>query len=206
MSLFCHDEEPPNSPKRCRFFTSSLKDAFRTCHRLSGRHSCLSLEDDEYLVSDMDDDEQEVMVSTIITRATEAKLRRKSSVYWFFSPSFGDLFVTPKAVQKIYDGENEDYKERDEFHSVNSCFSRCSSVGSREGFLSARTNFSRSSSLSALDFQELKRRSIFLEFCHCEGWPFGLCRRAALLPPLPKSPADSWSWRKRARRVKLHRC
>ncbi|KAK6938707.1 hypothetical protein RJ641_032215 [Dillenia turbinata] len=206
MSFFCDDEKPPNSANRRRFFTSSLKDAFCTRHGLRGRHSCLSLEDDEYLVPDMDDDEQEVMVSTIITRATEAKLRRKSSLYWFFSPSTGDLLVTPKAVQQIDDSANEDYKERDEFHSVKCCFSRCSSVGSREGFLSARTNFSRCSSLSALDFQELRRRSIIQEFCHCEGWPFGLCRRAVLLPPLPKSPVDSWSWHKRARRVNLYQC
>jgi hypothetical protein len=35
-------------------------------------------------------------------------------------------------------------------------------------------------------------------FRDCEGWPFGLCRRPAVLPlpPLPSTPADSWKWRK----------
>lgn len=102
--------------------------------------------------------------------------------------------------------EESDGKEREDFFSVGSCFSRCSSATNMEAFVSARTNFSRCSSLSSLDFPDLWRRSIIQELLYqCEGWPFGLCRKRLLLPPLPKSPAESWSWRKSrsARTTKL---
>lgn len=146
----------------------------------------------------------------------EAKSRRKSnfnteSLNFVFSPKVGELLGTQQPVQKNEESE----LERDEFFSVGSCLSRCSSARSTEPFLSVKTNFSRCSSLSGLDcvdfrqfdvhkefwhgmdFQDLRRRSIIQEVCHCEGWPFGLCRKALLLPPLPKSPSESWSWRKK---------
>ena len=28
------------------------------------------------------------------------------------------------------------------------------------------------------------------------NWPVGLCRKALLVPPLPKSPSYSWTWKK----------
>ncbi|KAL8141152.1 hypothetical protein V2J09_007173 [Rumex salicifolius] len=62
-------------------------------------------------------------------------------------------------------------------------------------YFSVDTSFSNTLSFNGNEnFSELKRRSIFHEFSYCEGWPFGLCKRAMLLPPLPKSPSDSWSW------------
>ncbi|KAK8489377.1 hypothetical protein V6N11_082707 [Hibiscus sabdariffa] len=62
---------------------------------------------------------------------------------------------------------------------------------SKEAFLSANTDFSRCSSLNKtefpeiwkFDFQDFRRRSIIHEFCHCEGWPFRLCKKTVLLPP-----------------------
>ncbi|CAN1819681.1 hypothetical protein LINPERHAP1_LOCUS28807 [Linum perenne] len=95
--------------------------------------------------------------------------------------------------------------EEDEFFSVGSYLSCCSSVLSREEFLSVKTNLSRCSSFSKVEeFPSLQKRvSILQELCHCEGWPFGLCRKAVLLPPLPKSPSESWLWRKGTRSVRL---
>ncbi|KAJ6335180.1 hypothetical protein OIU78_011922 [Salix suchowensis] len=69
-----------------------------------------------------------------------------------------------------------------------------------EAFVSAEPNSSRCPSFDEFDFP---KRSILQEFCQCQGWPFGLCRKAVLLPPLPKSPSESWSWRKGARIVKM---
>lgn len=136
----------------------------------------------------------------------EAKLRRKAgfmsdSFSWVFSPTTRELFLTPKAVQQE-DNKDED-ENREDFFSVKSCFSHCSSAASREAFFSVNTNFSRCSSLIGLDFPDSWRRSVIQELCYCEGWPFGLCRKAVLLPPLPKSPSESWSWRKRTKIVKL---
>ena len=140
------------------------------------------------------------------------KLRHKPFVFtdsfsWVYSPMTGELFVTPKAAQQkeedgISDDENDDARE--DFFSVGSCLSCCSSALSREVFVSAKTNSSPCSSLNGFEFPDFPKRSILEEFCvHCQGWPFGLCRKAVLLPPLPKSPSESWSWRKGARSVKI---
>lgn len=137
----------------------------------------------------------------------ESKNKRKSSnigmdsFYWALSPAAGDSIITPKAEKR---NKNVD-EDGEEFFSAASRLSRCSSATSLDAFVSAKTCLSRCSSLSRIDFQDFgKQRSIILEFIHCEGWPFGLCRKALLLPPLPKSPADSWLWRKSGRMIKIN--
>ncbi|KAL5844929.1 hypothetical protein ACOSQ4_010887 [Xanthoceras sorbifolium] len=207
MSVFYH-EEPPHHSKRCKFLTAALKDAFTNCHNFNGRRSTSGPEE-EHQTSDFDD-EQEVVVSEIRTRAME-KLRRKPSLVmtdsfsWVFSPRTRELYL--KAEQKKEDNEED---AREEYFTVGSCFSCCSSAMSREAYHSVKTNFSRCSSLNGLDFQDFWRldsqdfrRSIIKELCYCEGWPFGLCRKAVLLPPLPKSPSESWSWRKGTRIARM---
>ncbi|KAE8100647.1 hypothetical protein FH972_018525 [Carpinus fangiana] len=203
MSIFYHEEPPPNSSKRCKFLSATLKDAFSNCHSFGGRRSTSSLEE-ESAASDFDED-QEGVVSAIRSQAME-KLRRRPSLLTesfslvVYSPVTKELYMTPKAVQRGEDLDDED--EDEDFVTVGSCFSCCSSALSREAYHSVKTNFSRCSSLNGLDFQEFWRRSIIQELCHCQGWPFGLCRRAVLLPPLPKSPSESWSWRKGTRITK----
>lgn len=133
------------------------------------------------------------------------KLRRKPGIItdsfsWVFSPRSRELYL--KALQQHNEDDDDDEDAREEFCSVGSCFSCYSSAISREAFYSVKTNFSCSSSLNGLDFQDF-RRSIIQEICYCEGWPFGLCRKAVLLPPLPKSPSESWSWRKGTRIAKM---
>ncbi|XP_022772847.1 uncharacterized protein LOC111315421 [Durio zibethinus] len=208
MSVF-YQEEQPRKSKRCKFLATVLKEAFSNCHISDGRLSNSCPEED--YSSDIED-ESEVVVSEIRNRAMEKMKRRPSliseSFSWVLSPSTGELFITSKYAKRR-DKDNE-ADEREEFFSVGSCFSFSSSAVSREAFLSAKTNFSRCSSLNKIDlpdiwkfdFQDFRRRSIIQEFCHCEGWPFGLCRKAVLLPPLPKSPSESWSWRKGKRLAK----
>ncbi|EER96866.1 uncharacterized protein LOC8083228 [Sorghum bicolor] len=80
-----------------------------------------------------------------------------------------------------------------------------------EAFFSVKSFFTRSTSRAATVASSacmmmidpppptLMRSPEALErFRDCEGWPFGLCRRPAVLPlpPLPSTPADSWKWRK----------
>ncbi|XWS14676.1 hypothetical protein CRYUN_Cryun35bG0029600 [Craigia yunnanensis] len=209
MSVF-YQEEQPRQSKRCKFLATVLKEAFSNCHTFNGRLSN-SGHEEEYSTSDIND-ESEVVVSEIRSRAIEKMKRRPrliaESFSWVLSPSSGELYITSKHAKRR-DKDNED-DERKELFSVESCFSFCSSAVSREAFLSAKTNFSRCSSLNKIDFpdiwkfdfQDFRRRSIIQEFCHCEGWPFGLCRKAVLLPPLPKSPSESWSWRKGTRLAK----
>ncbi|KAJ8772832.1 hypothetical protein K2173_028009 [Erythroxylum novogranatense] len=208
MGVF-HQEEPPNPSKKCKFLVATLKDVFSNCSTGGGRLSNSSPEHD-YPATDFDD-EQEIIVSEIRSRIMERSRQRSfvltDSFSWVYSPKTGELFVTPKASLRKGNDQNEEDEsednERDEFFSVGSCFSCCSSALSRETFMSVKTNFSRCFSDKGLEFRECPRRSIILEFCHCEGWPFGLCKKAVLLPPLPKSPSESWSWRKGARIVKM---
>ncbi|XP_019152974.1 PREDICTED: uncharacterized protein LOC109149590 [Ipomoea nil] len=210
------DESSPNPSKRCsKCLSSTLKDAFANCHGLCCKFSTSRLEteeeEEEALTSDYDEDEE--FVSAVISKYLESKLRQKMSLTSSenfccdFSPAAGDLFIPAKAImQQKLQGNNGE--EREEFVSVGSHFSHSSSStsGSMEAFVSAKTSFSRCSSLSRIDFPDFWRPgSNILQFTQCEGWPFGLCRRRALLlPPPPKSPSDSWKWRKTAGFIKLH--
>ncbi|GMI89718.1 hypothetical protein like AT1G47410 [Hibiscus trionum] len=200
MGVF-YQEEQPHQSKRCKFLTTVLKEAFSNCHTFNGRRSDSGLQE-EYSTSAIDDESQ-VVVSEIRSRAMEKMKRRPSriseSISWVLSPSTGELHITSKQAKR---GDEDDKDE--EFFSIGSCFSFYSSGASKEAFLSANTDFSRCSSLNNIDFpevwkfdfQDFRRRSTIQEFCHCEGWPFGLCKKTVLLPPLPKSPSESWSWRK----------
>ncbi|XP_044476087.1 uncharacterized protein LOC123203704 [Mangifera indica] len=206
MSAFYH-EEPPEDSKRCKLLAMVLKNVCSNCqcHSDSGRLS-LSSPVEEFQTTDFNQ-EQEVVVSEIRSRAME-KLRRKSSpvtdsLAWVVSPRSRELYL--KAHQQKDDEDEEDEEDgRDEFFSVGSSFPCYSSAVSREAYYPVKTNFSCCSpGLKGFDFQEFQKldfqdlqRSIIQELCLCEGWPFGLCRRAVLLPPLPKSPSESWSWHK----------
>ncbi|KAL3514491.1 hypothetical protein ACH5RR_027208 [Cinchona calisaya] len=206
-----HHEESSDPSKRCKFLPSPLKVAFSDCHTFRGRLSSSTPEDDHFPSSYYDDDE-EVFVSAIISKYMEYKIRRKSgltvdSFSWALSPETRQLFTTPKPMQVMQQKGNDD-EPLDDFFSPCSCLSRCSSVSSSVGaFASAKTTFTRSSSLSRIDFQDFwRRRLIIQELSHCQGWPFGLCRKALLLPPLPKSPSDSWLWRKSGRVIRIQSC
>ncbi|CAJ1973373.1 unnamed protein product [Sphenostylis stenocarpa] len=197
MGVFYH-EEPPNQPKSCKYIAATLKEVFSSCQTFGARLSTSSFED-EYPLSDFDE-EQEVFIAAVINRTMEKQKQKPSalrhSYSWVYSPATKELYVTQAvAPQEKVEGDQEK-DEGEEFLSVKSCFSRCSSSPSGEAFYSVKTNLSRCSSLNDLDLSKPWRRSVIEEFRHCEGWPFGLCRRAVLLPPLPKSPSESWLSRK----------
>ncbi|OIT04133.1 PREDICTED: uncharacterized protein LOC109224956 [Nicotiana attenuata] len=206
--VFSPKQESPNPSKRCKFFTSTLKDAFTNCHIFKESHSSTQSSDEDDAIDDYDD-EEEVFVSIVISKYIESKCRRQTTISsdkfnWTFSPTAGDLFISTKLMQQKEDKEHQEKEENEDFFSVGTRLSRCSSAKSYEAFATAKTTLSRSSSLNRIDFQDFPRRSVIQEFSHCEGWPFGLCRKLLLLPPLPKSPSDSWSWRKSARMIKIH--
>ncbi|KAK6773095.1 hypothetical protein RDI58_028333 [Solanum bulbocastanum] len=202
---FSLNQESPNHSKRFKLLVSTVKDAFANCHSFRKRSHSSPEEDD--LICDYDD---EVFISAVISQYMELKCRRKTTTTtdkftWAFSPTTGDLFISARLRQKEEGNEDQETEERrEDFYSVASCLSPCSSATGFEAFVTAKTVFSRSSSLDSIDFQDLRRHSVVQELSDCEGWPFGLYRKALLLPPLPKSPSDSWSWRKSARMVKIH--
>ncbi|CAN1819686.1 hypothetical protein LINPERHAP1_LOCUS28807 [Linum perenne] len=186
MGVFYQEEEPspPNPSKKCKLLlASTLRDVFSNCKSCGGRISSSSpLQDEDYVATtDLEDEQEVVVLSAIRTRAMEKSKSKSKHKAFVITDSFsGELFSSPKRLE-------------------------CSSVLSREEFLSVKTNLSRCSSFSKVEeFPSLQKRvSILQELCHCEGWPFGLCRKAVLLPPLPKSPSESWLWRKGTRSVRL---
>ncbi|KAL0558012.1 hypothetical protein IC582_006575 [Cucumis melo] len=204
MGVF-YQEDPPNPSRKC-FLAGVLKDAFCNCHTFRKPLPKFN-DEDEYPTSDFDDTEEEI-VSEIRTRAME-KLKRKAnlsdSFSWVFSPATKELYITSMEIEKMDESGNED-NMGDEFYSVQSFLTCCSTAATNEAFFSVEANFSRCSSLNGLNFldEDLKRRTILQEVFHCEGWPFGLCRKAVLLPPLPKSPSESWSWSKGTKIVKTY--
>lgn len=136
-----------------------------------------------------------MFVSEVVSKYVESKCKRKSSsgintLRWALSPQhFLHAWRKSSSSGGSKDGSSPAAGIR---------LSRCSSATSYDEFFSVKSRFSRSSSVNKLDYQESCKHSIvLLELYHYEGWPFGLCKKAFLLPPLPKSPSDSWSWRKR---------
>ncbi|KAI3785493.1 hypothetical protein L1987_44612 [Smallanthus sonchifolius] len=208
MSLF-HHQEPSNPSKRCKFF----KDALATCHTFCRRISSQSLQQGDDDVTDYDD-EQEIFVSAVLSKYKESKSKRKivltvDNFICDFDFGFGfSPTKLPTSSKKITQhAYASDVEDMNEFYSPCTHLSRCSSATlTAEAYMSVKTNLSRCSSMSSFEFPMFRRRrrSMFLELCHCEGWPFGLCRKALLVPPLPKSPSESWMWRKSTRLVKIH--
>ncbi|MED6149206.1 hypothetical protein PIB30_060276 [Stylosanthes scabra] len=210
MGVFYNKEQQPNQhhqSKRCKCMTETLKELFSLCQSFGGRLSNASLEEG-YPMSDIEE-ELEVVVSAVISGVMEKQKQKPSvlrhSFSWVYSPVTNEvMYVTAAPSQEkvvvVEGGDNnqEQYEQSEEFLSVKSCFSCCgSSSGGGEAFYSVKTSLSRCSSLKeVVDMSKYWKRSVIEEFCHCEGWPFGLCRRAVLLPPLPKSPSESWLSRK----------
>ncbi|CAF2316798.1 unnamed protein product [Brassica napus] len=178
---------------------TGLKDVLTHCYKCKRRKVSLSdhEDNDEKLIGDFHFD-HEIVVFQIRSRAME-KLRKKPKI------GMERLAYTPK-VYPSKEESNIEKEEGVEFCSVGSSFSECcTSNPSVEAYMTAKTEFSRSSSLKGVELENewkmyylngIRKGSVIQELCHCQGWPFGLGRKAALLPPLPKSPAESWSWTK----------
>ncbi|XP_008797250.3 uncharacterized protein LOC103712496 [Phoenix dactylifera] len=182
MPCSAPEDHPKLPSNHCKYLPALIRDACAQCHGSCLRTpSSLSSEDGS---PDDDLDDQNVIILEIRNRAMKAKSRPKDLLFsgsfsWSVSPTTGRVIVASKEKG---DGEEkceaDDGEESEAFFSVKSCFSRCSSDGGSE-------------------LKDFRRRSVFEEFKHCEGWPFGLSRRASMLPPLPSVPRDSWMWHKK---------
>lgn len=173
---------------------TGLKDALTHCYKCKGRKVSLSdhEDNDEKLIGDFNYD-HEIVVFQIRSQAME-KLRQKPRI------------CMERLTYHSKEEPNIEKEEGIEFCSVGSSFSECcTSDLSVEAYMTAKTEFSRCSSLKGEELENqwkmyylngIRKGSVIQELCHCQGWPFGLGRKASLLPPLPKSPAESWSWRK----------
>uniref|UniRef100_A0A1D1YJB2 Alanine racemase n=1 Tax=Anthurium amnicola TaxID=1678845 RepID=A0A1D1YJB2_9ARAE len=147
---------------------------FFLCRRsgVGGRPS-LSSDEGETPCSDLDN--KRLIILEIQSRKMRGQRRHSVSFDTCWEISATAPVEQLVALRELGDGDGED---EEEFFSVKSCLSQCS-VEESTGFVG------------------LKGPWVFEEFRHCEGWPFGLCRKPVMLPPLPRSPSDSWTWRRR---------
>ncbi|XP_073009535.1 uncharacterized protein [Typha latifolia] len=188
MPCFAVEFQPKLSSNYCKSLPTLIRDGCAQCHLSCLRTPSSLSSDDEN--PDTYIDTKQVIILEIRSRAMKAKYSKpndfsyssSSALSWPFSPTTGKALTSPKRKRN---GEEEcdndivgDGEGSEAFFSVKSCFSRCSSHGASES-------------------KEFQRPTILEEFCHCEGWPFGLRRRAVMLPPLPSSPSDSWMWHKK---------
>ncbi|WOL19993.1 hypothetical protein Cni_G28795 [Canna indica] len=195
MAFFPHQDKSKLHSKSLPQFIKTACAHCSHCSCLKTPSTLSSLDyDDHSCLDDTELDHKQLMILEIQSRAMKAKPKSKElsasgMLTWAVSPTTGRVRMTPmkkssnnyggggdREEEVLCDGE-DDMGSCEEFFSVKSCFS-CT-------------------------IEELKDlgggggRSIWEEFRHCEGWPFGLCRRAVVLPPLPRSPSESWMWHKR---------
>ncbi|KAJ1700629.1 hypothetical protein LUZ63_000408 [Rhynchospora breviuscula] len=161
------------------FHCKSLPSLIRSC--VSTPTDLSSEDEDTYY----DLDTKHMILKELKNRAMRTSSKPKVHFYSgnlnlsFFPPPL-DSSDNPK--EEFLDAnDNED--ESEAFFSVKSNFSRCSSQG-------ATASWDDNKGVTTY-------RSALEEFRNLEGWPFGLCRRPLVLPPLPSMPADSWMWSRR---------
>uniref|UniRef100_A0A7N1A9R7 Uncharacterized protein n=1 Tax=Kalanchoe fedtschenkoi TaxID=63787 RepID=A0A7N1A9R7_KALFE len=185
---------------------------------------------DELPESFIEDEE----VISAIRRLMEEKRRRKAAMYapydysWTFSPATEKLFITPEALsEEVQDGwlsfslppseimlvrtpKTEDCggghskgDDEEEYHSAASCLSDPLSISMRKSCLSV-CPWWLECEWSNVPEQWKELLLLLQELPGCEGWPFGLLRKVLLLPPLPTSPSDSWSWTKKPHHCSTH--
>ncbi|CAL9779021.1 unnamed protein product [Musa acuminata subsp. burmannicoides] len=173
MAFFAQEDKSKLASNGSKSLPELLRKACAQCHG-SGLRTLSNLSSVDESTLDSDLDHKQRIILEIRSRAMKTKSRPHELLFSGklargVSPTTGRADITGEE-------EHDDDDESEAFFSVKSCFSCCSTDGSTE-------------------LEEFG--SLLGEFRHCEGWPFGLRRRAVALPPLPSSPSDSWMWHKR---------
>ncbi|XP_020080940.1 uncharacterized protein LOC109704594 [Ananas comosus] len=194
MPYFAHEYQTKLPCSHNKSLPTLIRDiACGHCHGSCLRTPSSSSSDDDVDDCGLDFDTKQVILMEIRNRAMKAKLNPRDFAWSLPPPAHRGEVIPPKKKRLIGDDDEDDDEEEsgddEAYFSVRSCFSRCSSrsAGSMETSAAAAGKADRPRTLE--------------ELMSCEGWPFGLFRRAAAaavtLPPLPSTPADSWMWHKR---------
>ncbi|CAL9136432.1 unnamed protein product [Musa textilis] len=175
MAFFAQEDKSKLASNGSKSLPELLRKACAQCYG-SGLRTLSNLSSVDETTLDSDLDHKQLIILEIRSRAMKTKSRPRELLFSgklarAVSPTTGTAHITGEE-------EGDDDDESEAFFSVRSGFSCCSTDGSTE-------------------LEELGGGSLLGEFRHCQGWPFGLCRRAVALPPLPSSPSDSWMWHKR---------
>ncbi|TVT96668.1 hypothetical protein EJB05_58111, partial [Eragrostis curvula] len=207
----------PTAGHYCKSLSSLVRETYAHCHvpcvRIPGGAGWSSGEDrddDSEILNEMRNRQLKKRYS--FTVDSPSPRLTTAAFAWSYTPldskTVLEKLSSPKkrvVVEEDEDREKEEEKERADDDDGDDY---CDADDESEAFYSVKSFFTRStsrgatvaSSVCGLDLPPPLLRSpekweVFLD---CEGWPFGLCRRPAVLPlpPLPATPADSWKWRK----------
>ncbi|NP_001143838.1 hypothetical protein Zm00014a_039677 [Zea mays] len=217
----------PAANHYCKSLSSLIRETYAHCHvpcvGIAGWSSGGDSDDDSVL--DEARDTKQVILSEMRSRQMKRRSRcsvdsptplplpsSSSAFAWSYSyaplgpRTVLDELSSPKTCVVVEgaavadDDDGDVYCDADDeseaFFSVKSCFTRSTSPSPSR----AATAASSPRMMTGPSPPMLRRSPEAWErFRDCDGWPFGLCRRPAvlpLLPPLPSTPADSWKWRK----------
>ncbi|TVU09823.1 hypothetical protein EJB05_43319 [Eragrostis curvula] len=217
----------PTAGHYCKSLSSLIRETYAHCHvpcvRIPAGAGWSSGEDsDDDSVLDDANETKQVILNEMRNR--QLKKRYSCSVVdspsprlttaafaWSYTPldskTVLEKLSSPKkrvVVEEDEDREKEEEKEKADDDGDD----YCDADDESEAFYSVKSFFTRStsrgatvaSSVCGMDLPPplLRSPETWEGFRDCEGWPFGLCRRPAVLPlpPLPSTPADSWKWRK----------
>ncbi|XP_037427582.1 uncharacterized protein LOC119293125, partial [Triticum dicoccoides] len=200
---------PPSSPaanhpklpatNHCKSLSCLIRETYAHCHV-----PCLRIPGAGWSSDDDTDDEDALDTKQVILNEMRRRQLKKESRCSAGSPTLSSAFIwsftplDPRSVlEKVSSPEQfvvveGEQKEEAEAGSDNG-------DAESEAFFSVKSFFTRSTSRAATvaSLTDMGPPATWEGFQHCEGWPFGLCRRPAV-PPLPSTPADSWKWRKQS--------
>lgn len=213
----------PAANHYCKSLSSLIRETYAHCHvpcvRIPAGAGWSSGEDsDDDSVLDEAQDTKQVILNEMRNRQMKKRSRcsvdsptlplsSSSAFAWSYTPldprTVLDKVSSPKTCVVVEGaaGEKEEEEAADD--------GDCDADDESEAFFSVKSSFTRSTSRAATVASSacmmldpppptLRSPEAWERFRDCEGWPFGLCRRPAVLPlpPLPSTPADSWKWRK----------
>ncbi|XP_062194283.1 uncharacterized protein LOC133897538 [Phragmites australis] len=210
-----HDKLPAAN-HYCKSLSSLIRETYAHCHvpcvRIpagAGWSSGQDSDDDSALDDALDT--KQVILNEMRNRQMKRRSRcsvdsptLSSAFAWSYTPLDPRTVLEKVSSPKKCSVVAEEEKEQDEAAGDGG---DCDADDESEAFFSVKSFFTRSTSRAATVASSagvdplpplLRSPETWEGFRDCQGWPFGLCRRPAVLPlpPLPSTPVDSWKWRK----------
>ncbi|XP_066397434.1 uncharacterized protein [Miscanthus floridulus] len=214
----------PAANRYCKSLSSLIRETYAHCHvpcvRIPAGAGWSSGEDsDDDSVLDEAQDTKQVILNEMRNRQMKKRSRcsvdsptlplsSSSAFAWSYTPldprTVLDKVSSPKTCVVVEGAAAEEKEAADDEGD-------CDADDESEAFFSVKSFFTRSTSRAATVASSacmmmidpppptlMRSPEAWERFRDFEGWPFGLCRRPAVLPlpPLPSTPADSWKWRK----------
>ncbi|VAI33122.1 unnamed protein product [Triticum turgidum subsp. durum] len=200
MPCLAHHYHPKlPATNHCKSLSCLIRETYAHCHV-----PCLRIPGAGWSSDDDTDDEDALDTKQVILNEMRRRQLKKESRCSAGSPTLSSAFIwsfTPLDPRSVL----EKVSSPEQFVVVEGEQKEEAEAGSENGdaesdaFFSVKSFFTRSTSRAATvaSLTDMGPPATWEGFQHCEGWPFGLCRRPAV-PPLPSTPADSWKWRKQS--------